>query len=304
MFFRFGIQINKWGVSTEISFNKLIAIYLKKQFSRKHIYRKFLLISQIVKVSNENVDCKIVVLNCYICNIKQKPKKMNKILLTVALISCSLLIQAQENKYEFGFKISPNIGWVKPNAEGYERDGVKAGISWGLVSNILLTDNYYAHTGFNVLYLNGAYSMPHKFVSGSTSQVGTLHRELRLKYIQIPAVLRMNTNLIGNFTYYGEFGIGLAFKTGAKADDRFSFNGTTLYTENKIDVSKDYRFSRESLIIGIGAMYELEGSIKLTSGLRFDNNFFDIMKGDNSAHSSIENQGISNFVEFHLGLIF
>jgi hypothetical protein len=50
--------------------------------------------------------------------------------------------------------------------------------------------------------------------------------------------------------------------------------------------------------------YPLGGSTFLTGGIRFDNNFIDILKDQNSLDSSIEQKGISNFIELQLGLLF
>jgi len=216
-------------------------------------------------------------------------------------------VRAQEKAFQFGFKLSPSLGWVSPSSDGYERDGLKLGFNWGFVGDIHLMENYVIHTGFNVVYLNGAYTFPFKQLSadGSGNEiVGEMNRFLRLKYIQVPVVLRMKTNEIKDVTYYGEVGLGLAFKTSAKADNTFYKDGNVIEAKKKHDVSDDYRFSRESLILGVGAYYNLGGSTKLTGGLRFDNNFFDILKGKNTVDTSIEQKAIANFIELSIGVLF
>jgi hypothetical protein len=69
-------------------------------------------------------------------------------------------------------------------------------------------------------------------------------------------------------------------------------------------VSKELRFTRESLILGAGVEYPLGGSTFITAGLRFDNNFIDILKDQNEVYPDIEQIGISNFIEFQLSLLF
>lgn len=210
---------------------------------------------------------------------------------------------AQEKAFQFGFKIAPSVSWMKMHATSYENEGLKVGFNWGFVGDFYLMENYSIQTGFNVMYLNGYYSYPDRknttdigFVEGVTSRV------LRLKYIQIPAVMRMRTNEINKFTFYGEVGLGLAFLTGAKADDNFVSALVNMETED-VDVSKQYRFTRESLILGAGFYYNLGGSTRLFSGLRFDNNFFDIMKDQNQIDPSIEKKGIANFIEVNIGIL-
>jgi len=155
--------------------------------------------------------------------------------------------------------------------------------------------------------MNGAYSYPH--LTNPTEEVsslvnGTMNRVIHLKYIQIPAVLRMKTNEISGFEIYGEAGLALGVNTSAKADDTFSKDGVVLKELKKTDISKQIRFTRESMILGGGVYYGLGGSSKLTAGLRFDNNIFDILKDQNSINPAIEQKAISNFIEFNIGLLF
>ncbi len=233
---------------------------------------------------------------------------MKKYLLILVFVTFfSTFLWAQEKAFQFGFKLGPSTGWIKPDSDGYDRDGLKAGFNWGFVADIHLMENYSAHTGFNVIYLNGAYLYPHKTNPSDESSAlvtGIQNRTLHLKYIQIPAVLRMKTNEMEGFTIYGEAGLALALNTSAKADDRFTKDGVVLKETKKTDVSKQVRFTRESLILGAGVYYHLGGSTKLTAGLRFDNNLFDILKDQNSVNPAIEQKGIANFIEFQLGLLF
>ena len=225
----------------------------------------------------------------------------------VLLFTFSILSHAQEKAFQFGFKLGPSVGWIKPDSENYLRDGTKTGFNWGFVADIHLMENYSAHTGFNVIYMNGAYSYPHKTNPSeevSSLVTGTMNRVIHLKYIQLPAVLRMKTNEISGFVIFGEAGLALAINTGAKADDTFIKDGMVLKEVIKTDISKQIRFTRESMILGGGVYYNLGGSSKLTAGLRFDNNIFDILKDQNSVNPEIEQKAISNFIELNFGLLF
>ncbi len=229
------------------------------------------------------------------------------VLLSFFLVIALTQLQAQEKAFQFGFKLGPSIGWIKPDSDGYERNGVKAGFSWGFVADIHLMENYSAHTGFNVIYMNGSYSYPHKTNPTDESSAlvsGTLKRTIHLKYIQIPAVLRMKTEEMQGFTIYGEAGLALALNTNAKADDSFVVDGEILKELKNTNISKQLRFTRESLILGAGVFYNLGGSSKLTAGIRFDNNIFDILKDQNTLNPEVENKGIANFLELQLGLLF
>jgi hypothetical protein len=140
-------------------------------------------------------------------------------------------------------------------------------------------------------------------MAGNEQFIGTNSRVLKTKYIQVPVILKMKTNDFNGIRFYGELGFGLGFKTDAKAEDKI-FNGNVLVEESSGDVSKELRFTRESLILGAGVEYPLGGSTFITAGLRFDNNFIDILKDQNEVYPDIEQIGISNFIEFQLSLLF
>lgn len=211
--------------------------------------------------------------------------------------------KAQQKAFQFGFKAAPSMGWIKPNSEGYSRDGLKAGFNWGFVGEFFLMENYAITTGFNVIYTHGAYTYPDQQNIGGSNLVGETNRLLKLKYIQLPVILKMKTNEFNGIKIFAEIGFGLGFKTDAKAEDDFYYNNNLYQTKNS-DVSSAVRFTRESLILGAGVEYPLGGSTFLTGGIRFDNNFIDILKDQNSLDSSIEQKGISNFIELQLGLLF
>lgn len=230
---------------------------------------------------------------------------MKKTVLLLIVVLCgSMLLKAQDKAFQFGFKIAPNMGWVKPNAEEYTRDGLKGGFNWGFVGEFYLMENYALNTGFNVLYLNGGYEYPYKQNTvGGASVIGLLNRELHAKYIQLPIILKMKTNDFDGLRFYGEMGFGLGFLVDAKADDRFTVANNLVFSDNT-DVSNEYRFTRESLILGAGVEYPLGGSTFITAGIRFDNNFIDILKDQNTVDTSVEQKAISNFIEIQIGLLF
>ncbi|MCK9451531.1 MAG: PorT family protein [Bacteroidales bacterium] len=210
---------------------------------------------------------------------------------------------AQQKAFQFGFKVAPSMGWIKPNSEGYKRDGLKAGFNWGFVGEFFLMENYAISTGFNVIYTNGAFTYPDQQNVGGLMLIGETNRLLKLKYIQLPVILKMKTNEFNGIKIFAEIGFGLGFNVGAKAEDDFYFNGKKQQSKSS-DVSNAVRFTRESLILGAGVEYPLGGSTFIVAGIRFDNNFFDILKDQNSVDRSIEQKGISNFIELQLGLLF
>lgn len=230
-----------------------------------------------------------------------------KVIILIILMVITSYIYAQTKAFQFGFKLAPNIGWIKPDATDYERTGTKLGFNWGFTGEVYLMENYGLNTGFNVIYLNGAYKYPHlmKLSDDDPAEIeGELERDLRTQYLQIPLILKMKTNDFGGYRVYGQVGFGLGFLLRAKADEMFLPTSGSIREEEKIDVKKELRGTRESLIIGAGIEIPIGGSTFITAGLLFDNNFIDILKDQNKLNPSVENNGISNFLEFKVGLMF
>lgn len=229
--------------------------------------------------------------------------KKHLLILAMSLLIGSTVF-AQEKAFQFGFKIAPSMSWLKPTTTDYVNEGVKIGFNWGFVGDIYLMENYSVQTGFNVLYVNGSYSYPDLQTVENLDREGVTERDIRLKYIQIPAILRMRTNENNRLSFYAEAGLGIAFKTGAKADDYFRANeGNFTKMEEDQNVSKQYSLTRESLILGGGVFYNLGGSTRLFGGLRFDNNFIDILKNQNAVNTDVKKNGIANFVELNVGVL-
>ncbi len=226
---------------------------------------------------------------------------MTKRLSLILLVLTSLVFSAssQNKAFQFGFKVAPNIGWMKPDAQDYSRNGIDAGFSWGFQAEFFLMENYAFNTGFDVVYLNGSLDYPYK----SGSKVGVMSRSIKSKYIELPLILKMKTNDFGKFRFYGQVGFGLGFLLDAEAEDRF-FSQGVLDEKKTLEIRKQLRFTRESLILGAGAEYSLGGSTFLFAGIKFDNGFIDILKDQNTVNSSIENKAISNYLEIQIGLMF
>ena len=224
------------------------------------------------------------------------------ILLIVALGD----IKAQYKPFIFGFEISPNIGWMKPDHADYENNGARMGFSWGFISEFFLMENYAIVTGFDVAYANSRLSYPHTYFNETDSIdiKGTLERSYHLKYIEIPLVLKMKTREFGKVRFFGKVGLGTSFIIGAKADEKFTADGNEGYEKEKLDIKDQVRSNRESLILGVGMEYIIEGSTAIFVGINFDNGFTDVLKDQNTTNPEITHQAINNFIELSVGVVF
>jgi hypothetical protein len=230
---------------------------------------------------------------------------MKKLVIALILASVFYNIQlmGQQKPFVFGFKAGPTMGWLKPDARGYDSEGLKAGFSWGFIADFFLMENYGIATGFDVVFLNGGLKMPASISEDGETLEGTLRRDYKLKYLQIPVTLKMRTREMGIFRIFGQIGLGTNFLLGAKADDNFTPDSGTLRSE-EVDIYDDITFIRESLIIGAGVEISLGGSTRLITDVIFNNGFMDILKGMNSSDPTINNKAIANYLALEVGIVF
>ncbi len=223
-----------------------------------------------------------------------------KVLLLLIMMLFYLGLVAQHKPFQFGFKASGNIGWYGSVNDDYKNEGVNLGASWGFTADFFLMENYSITTGFDVLYLNGTQSYPHKI----QSKVGALTREYKTKYIKLPIIFTMKTNKIGKLKYYGQIGFGFGILLTAKASDEFVPNNggnSETSTENIYD---DIRKTRESVILGAGVEMPVHKSTYARFGILFDNAFVNILKGNNQVDTSEKNNGRNSFIEINASLFF
>ena len=240
-------------------------------------------------------------------------KNISIIILTTILLTLSSQTQAQQKPFKFGFKISPSLSWLSPDAKYYEQGGAAISLSWGFVADITLMEHYYLSTGFNVSYFKGKLSYPHSMSfeqnGFNTEYVGDLNRTYNLRYIEVPLAFKMKTNeLTKNIKFFGLMGINTGFNIRAKANDSFSGEnsqeGKYNFSEDKVDIKNETTLVKASLLIGAGIDYVIDESISMIIGINFNNGFSNILKGTNLIHNDIEAKAVPYYFELNLGVIF
>lgn len=229
---------------------------------------------------------------------------MKKIIFIVFLLYSSVVF-SQHKPFQFGFKGAANIGWFGTDVKGYTNEGVEFGGSWGFVADIYLMENYAFTTGFDVLFLNGSMKYPYATTDSIDMPIfGRMESKFKAKYIEIPLVFTMRTNEIGKVKIYGQIGFGFGVLLNAKANQTFTPDNGQNIVSNDDEDSGIFRPTRESFIIGAGIEIPLDGSTFIRTGIKYDNAFIDVLKGNNTAYFDIENDARNNFIEFNVCLIF
>ncbi|MCF8301877.1 MAG: outer membrane beta-barrel protein [Bacteroidales bacterium] len=226
-------------------------------------------------------------------------------LLTLISILLSIPAFSQFKPFLFGFKASPELGWMKPDARYYESNGVTAFFSWGFVAEFNLTRNYAVATGVNVHQRGGKLEFPYVLQQNGSTAHGILHRQYDLKTIELPVTIKMKTSTAGRWNFYARVGVGTNFMLDAKAKDEFYPEGDNniSYMEER-RIKEDVRLIHETLILGFGVEYALSGTNVITGEVNFNNGFTNILKGHNSRHPDVEAYAISNLLGLSVGFIF
>lgn len=210
-------------------------------------------------------------------------------LVIIIIIACYLpvVLKAQDQKFHFGFKITPSMAWIKPDQKSIEREGYRLGFTYGAQTEFRLSDNYALVTGAQVAYRSGKLS----FDGGKDSLGNNLSDSsvtYKVQYLEIPICIKMLTNQFDKIRYYGQFGFGTGMRIRALKES----NG-----ENNLDAKKDVNFLNVNMIIAAGIEYEISGSTVAFGGIEFNNGFVDILDGN-------QGKGFSNFLGLNVGILF
>lgn len=244
---------------------------------------------------------------------------MKKLATLIILSFIFGLSYGQKKNFQLGLQLSPKLGWIKPDNEGIENEGTKFGFNFGITGDFNIAENYSISTGILILNTGGKVSFPSIEDVGTPNNpqtaFGRAEADFRLRYVEIPLTLKLKTNQIGYWTYYGQFGFGAAINYDAEADINFSSpNSTNDLSIEEVDFADEVNFFRASLIVGAGAEYNISGNTSLLFGITFDNGFtnifdFDAPKvdGNGNATNSGETQAvkaINNFIAINVGVLF
>jgi len=198
-------------------------------------------------------------------------------------------------KFKIGFNLSPSIDFFQPNTDGVKSDAVKMKFGYGMMAEYAFTNNYAIGFGLEhrmsgaVLDFSGADA---RYVAkDDTTEFRLMSRTYRYDYVNLPITLKLMTNQIGYFTYFGQFGVDISVLASAKAKDERqtlqSFKSDSLGTEevfsgtDKGDFQGRYNqstFANIKLRIGAGFEWNFSGNTSLVVSVSYHNGFIDLMK--------------------------
>jgi hypothetical protein len=235
---------------------------------------------------------------------------------------CALLLlnqysyaQDSDQKLEFGLGISPAFSWVNPTTKMVKSGGSTLKFGFGARLNFMLSSKYALGFEFN-LQNWGAKTHFDKInveQKGVTKTSSDFNMDYKLRYMEIPVLLKMRTETKNNIAYYGEFGGNIGWLLSQLADiesDELSLeqvntknpeDGDEFKLFNADNGTTEYDYAINSLKIGLifggGIHYHLDNNSKVELGLRYHLGLTDI-------YNEAKWQGTNHALALNLGFIF
>lgn len=268
-------------------------------------------------------------------------KNVSKAVFAALMILCATSMMAQESdmddrKFRFGLHASPNLGWLRPNIQEFEKSGLQSrlGFGYGLMMDLKFSEspNYLFSTGINLTNSGGglieAYDSIDIVAVNDTSYPDTLFgkrdRTYRVQYVNIPLLLKMRTNEIGYMSYFAAVGIDLGVRTRAFANDEFDWTDPDkeIGTIKDVNIQDEMQLFRLGLNLTGGGEFNLSGNTNLYVGISYHNHFTNmfrktqenrILEPDADGNPTIVNgaavlgkqkKAVSNYVGLNVGIYF
>jgi len=235
-----------------------------------------------------------------------------KYLLPLAFVlSLSLNAQETQRTFRFGLKAAPVIAWMKPEFKdlpaGFSIDGggARIGFAWGPVAEFALNETFLFSTGLDITYTSG--KLKGRALDLGTANAYDYEQLYKLRFIDLPAMLKFRTKEIGYLRYFGLFGFGAGFRYSARTEFSEFRNGTQTITADEHSSSYVNLF-RGSLLVGAGVEYNLSGNTSLVTSLVFNNGLTNILKNQTplppTQFTSVREDAINNYFQLNVGILF
>jgi hypothetical protein len=196
-------------------------------------------------------------------------------LLATLALCLATIVSAQGVK--MGLLASPQVTWMASDNNSIKSDGPMLGFNFGLLSDFYFAERYCMSTGITINNSAGKLKY-NKGTSFKTSDIldtlvaGTTVK-YRIQFIEVPLSFKFQSNQIGYFEYYAQFGVTGMVRVSANCtiDD---------YDINKAGCKDEINLFNVGYNIGGGINYYFSKNTAITAGVIYTNGFVDITNND------------------------
>lgn len=266
-------------------------------------------------------------------------KKISIAVLALVFANGVFSQEVETKSFRFGLKAAPSVNWMKPdNTKLFANGGSTVGFNWGLVTEFALSDLFSVSTGLELNYESGKINFTEPAYYGITPSYEFLEtkknestgeyyadgfqptsdavvelkkRKYASTYVTLPLAIKMKTKEIGYMTYFGEFGVNLAFRTKTKVTDEgpITTANSTQFDLTDLNYDKDMQPIRTQLQVGFGTEYKIAGSTSVFGALHYNLGFTNSVKKDSKylvdKNSQVVNQNFSaHGIRLTIGVLF
>lgn len=191
----------------------------------------------------------------------------------VAMVSMGANAQSRNDR--FGVKLGPTIDWAGSGSSVVKNDGVRMGFNVGLVYDHCFSKHLMVSSGVNLNFLRMKYTFAdHRQVNDFLGEATVMvSRKLKATNVEIPLKLKFRMDVGDIFTAYVEAGGGLGFNVKDMGKDNYEFFWVPYSDDDYVNYSSQYRLFQASMIIGLGAEYEINRNLTAFAQLTFDHAF-------------------------------
>lgn len=185
----------------------------------------------------------------------------------MVLILCCNSLSAQYKSVLFGASGSAGLSWCAPQSARINGTKVGASTSWGFFCNYYFVENYSLSIGFAANNLRFGYTFSDNMpISDSISVPVSVDVRANVGYIQIPFLMKFNTEEFGDWRFGAHIGYGLGFRSSVSYSDNITPPCEIPYYTS---YESYYRKVMSSLIIGAGAEYSIRFSTSVAFGINY-----------------------------------
>ncbi len=225
----------------------------------------------------------------------------NLLLIILVTVLCGEVVAQDQavgpkmrKKFRIGFNLSPAVDFFQPNTDGVDLDKAKAKFGYGMMGEYAFTNNY--AIAFGLEHKMGGASLDfgadadvRYLTQPDTLENRLLTRTYRYDYVNLPITLKLMTNEIGYFTYFGQFGVDVSVLASARTKDELQqlIKPATDSTDadfaaaTETDFTGRYdqsMFINVKLRIGVGFEWNFSGNTSLVASISYHNGFIDLMR--------------------------